>query len=53
MARKDENLSPDAPEMQLRQLKETQKQFKKEQKNQKKEAKKKKEEENGNVNLKK
>lgn len=40
MARKDENLSPDAPEMQLRQLKETQKQFKKEQKNQKKEAKK-------------
>lgn len=40
MARKDENLSPDAPEMQLRQLKETQKQFKKEQKNQKKEARK-------------
>lgn len=40
MARKDESLSPDAPEMQLRQLKETQKQFKKEQKNQKKEAKK-------------
>lgn len=40
MARKDENLSPDAPEMQLRQLKETQKQFKKEQKNQKREARK-------------
>lgn len=40
MARKDENLSPDAPEMQLKQLKESQKQFRKEQKNQKKEAKK-------------
>ena len=34
MARKDENLSPDAPEMQLKQLKESQKAFKKEQKNQ-------------------
>lgn len=40
MARRDENLSPDAPEMQLKQLKESQKQFKQEQKNQKKEAKK-------------
>ena len=40
MARKDENLSPDAPEMQLKQLRESQKAFKKEQKNQKKEAKK-------------
>ena len=40
MASKDENLSSDAPEMQLKQLKETQKQFKKEQKNQKKEARK-------------
>lgn len=40
MARKDETLSPDAPEMQLKQLKESQKAFKKEQKNQKKEAKK-------------
>lgn len=40
MARKDQNLSPDAPEMQLKQLKESQKAFKKEQKNQKKEAKK-------------
>jgi flagellar motility protein MotE (MotC chaperone) len=40
MARKDENLSPDAPEMQLKQLKESQKAFKKEQRNQKKEAKK-------------
>ncbi len=40
MARKDENLSPDAPEMQLKQLKESQKAFKKEQKNQRKEAKK-------------
>ncbi len=39
MARKDEALSPDAPEMQLKQLKESQKAFKKEQKNQKKEAK--------------
>ena len=36
MARKDENLSPDAPEMQLKQLRENQKQLKKEQKNQKK-----------------
>lgn len=40
MARKDENLSPDAPEMQLKQLRESQKAFKKEQRNQKKEAKK-------------
>ncbi len=40
MARKDETLSPDAPEMQLKQLKESQKAFKKEQKNQRKEAKK-------------
>jgi flagellar motility protein MotE (MotC chaperone) len=40
MARQDENLSPDAPEMQLKQLKESQKAFKKEQKEQKKEAKK-------------
>ncbi|MCM1183876.1 MAG: hypothetical protein NC337_10935 [Roseburia sp.] len=40
MARRDENLSPDAPEMQLKQVKESQKQFKKEQKSQKKEAKK-------------
>ncbi len=40
MARKDENLSPDAPEMQLKQLRESQKAFKKEQKNQRKEAKK-------------
>ena len=40
MARKDENLSPDAPEMQLKQLRESQKAFKKEQKNQKKEARK-------------
>ena len=40
MARKDENLSPDAPEMLLKQLKESQKAFKKEQKNQRKEAKK-------------
>ncbi len=39
MARKDEALSPDAPEMQLKQLKESQKAFKQEQKNQKKEAK--------------
>lgn len=39
MARKDEALSPDAPEMQLRQLKESQKAFKQEQKNQRKEAK--------------
>lgn len=40
MARKDEALSPDAPEMQLKQLKESQKAFKQEQKNQKKEARK-------------
>ncbi len=40
MARKDETLSPDAPEMQLKQLRESQKAFKKEQKNQRKEAKK-------------
>lgn len=40
MARKDEALSPDAPEMQLKQLKESQKAFKQEQRNQKKEAKK-------------
>jgi flagellar motility protein MotE (MotC chaperone) len=40
MAQIDENLSPDAPEMQLKQLKESQKAFKKEQRNQKKEAKK-------------
>lgn len=40
MARKDEALSPDAPEAQLKQLKESQKAFKKEQKNQKKEARK-------------
>lgn len=40
MARKDENLSPDAPEMQLKQLKQSQKAFRQEQKNQKKEAKK-------------
>ena len=40
MARTDENLSPEAPEMQLKQLKETQKQFKKDQRTQKKEARK-------------
>ncbi len=40
MARRNENLSPDAPEMQLKQVRESQKQFKKEQKSQKKEAKK-------------
>lgn len=40
MASKVENLSPDAPEAQLKQLKESQKAFKQEQKNQKKEAKK-------------
>jgi flagellar motility protein MotE (MotC chaperone) len=40
MAQTDANLSPDAPEMQLKQLKESQKAFKKEQRNQKKEAKK-------------
>ena len=39
MASKDANLNPDAPEMQLKQLKETKKQFAQEQKNQKKEAK--------------
>ena len=39
MARKDVALSPDSPEMQLKQLKESQKAFKQEQKNQKKEAK--------------
>ena len=37
---RDENLSPDAPEMQLKQLRENQKALKKEQKNQKKEARK-------------
>lgn len=36
----DQNLSPDSPEMQLKSLKESQKQFKKEQKDQKKEARK-------------
>ena len=40
MARRTETLSPDAPEMQLKQLKENQKQLKQEQKNQRKEAKK-------------
>jgi len=40
MARKDENISPDAPEAQLKQVKENRKAFKQEQKNQKKEAKK-------------
>lgn len=40
MARRNENLSPDAPEMQLKQVRESQKQFKKEQKSQKKEARK-------------
>lgn len=40
MASKNANLSPDAPEMQMQQLKETKKQFRQEQKNQKKEAKK-------------
>lgn len=40
MAQVDTNLSQDAPEMQLKQLKESQKAFKKEQKEQKKEAKK-------------
>ena len=39
MARRTETLSPDAPEMQLKQLKENQKQLKQEQKNQRKEAK--------------
>ncbi len=41
MASKNSNLSPDAPEMQMKQLKESRKQFKQEQKNQRKEAKKK------------
>ena len=36
----EQNLSPDSPEMQLKTLKESQKQFKKEQKDQKKEARK-------------
>lgn len=40
MASKNANLSPDAPEMQMQQLKETRKQFQQEQKNQRKEAKK-------------
>lgn len=40
MARRADTLSPDAPEMQLKQLKENQKQLKQEQKNQRKEAKK-------------
>lgn len=40
MARKNENLSPDSPEMQLKSLKESQKQLKQEQRNQKKEARK-------------
>jgi flagellar motility protein MotE (MotC chaperone) len=40
MAKVEANLSPDAPEMQLKQLKESQKAFKKEQRDQKKEAKK-------------
>lgn len=39
MASKNSNLSPDAPEMQMQQLKESRKQFKQEQKNQRKEAK--------------
>lgn len=39
MASKNANMSPDAPEMQLKQLKESKKQFVQEQKNQKKEAK--------------
>lgn len=39
MASKDANMSPDAPEMQMKQLKETKKQFTQEQKNQRKEAK--------------
>lgn len=38
MAGKNANMSPDAPEMQLKQLKESKKQFAQEQKNQKKEA---------------
>ena len=41
MASKNSNLSPDAPEMQMQQLKESRKQFKQEQKNQRKEARKK------------
>lgn len=40
MARKEEAINPDAPEAQLRQLKESQKAFKQEQRNQRKEAKK-------------
>ena len=39
MASKNSNLSPDSPEMQMQQLKESRKQFKQEQKNQRKEAK--------------
>ena len=39
MANNNANLSPDAPEMQMKQLKETKKQFAQEQKNQRKEAK--------------
>ena len=38
MAGKNANLSPDAPEMQMQQLKESKKQFKQEEKNRKKEA---------------
>ena len=41
MASKNSNMSTDAPEMQMQQLKESKKQFKQEQKNQRKEAKKK------------
>lgn len=41
MASKNSNMSTDAPEMQMKQLKESKKQFKQEQKNQRKEAKKK------------
>ena len=41
MASKNSNMSTDAPEMQMQQLKENKKQFKQEQKNQRKEAKKK------------
>lgn len=41
MASKNSNLSSDAPEMQMQQLKESRKQFKQEQKNQRKEARKK------------
>ncbi len=39
MASKNSNLSPNSPEMQMQQLKESRKQFKQEQKNQRKEAK--------------